>query len=114
MLNVTVAVGSLLLIFAGVLSCAGSQTSPEVAPSPGPAPQPPAEPSASPTEPESKRPELTAEACEASGGAVVGDIGDGAVHRPEYRCPSGAQPSGTIRAAEGGPIGVEGSVCCPK
>ncbi len=57
---------------------------------------------------------LTAEACEASGGTVVGDIGDGAIHRPDYRCPSGSPPSGTIRAAEGAPMAVEGSVCCPK
>jgi len=59
------------------------------------------------------RPALTAEACEASGGSVVGDIGDGAIHRPEYRCPNGAKPSGSIRAAGGGPIAIEGSVCCP-
>src|SRR6187402_1771384 len=60
------------------------------------------------------RPTLTAQACEASGGALVGDIGDGAIHRPEYRCPNGAKPSGSIRAAEGAPIAVEGSVCCPR
>jgi hypothetical protein len=59
------------------------------------------------------RPTMTAQACEASGGALVGDIGDGAIHRPEYRCPNGAKPSGSIRAAEGGPIAIEGSVCCP-
>jgi len=57
---------------------------------------------------------LTAEACEAGGGAVVGDIGDGAIHRADYRCPSGAAPRGNIRAPEGGPIAVEGSVCCPQ
>ena len=57
---------------------------------------------------------LSAEACEASGGALVGDIGDGAIHRPEYRCPNGAKPTGSIRAAEGAAIAVEGSVCCPR
>ncbi len=56
---------------------------------------------------------LTAEACQASGGSVVGDIGDGAIHRPEYRCPSGAKPSGAIRQPEGGPVAIEGAVCCP-
>lgn len=60
------------------------------------------------------RPELTAQACEASGGTVVGDIGDGAIHRDDYVCPSGKAPSGSIRAPEGGPIAIEGSVCCPR
>jgi hypothetical protein len=60
------------------------------------------------------RPELTAEACQANGGTVVGDIGDGATRRPDYRCPSGAKPVGNISAPAGGPIAIEGSVCCPK
>ncbi len=60
------------------------------------------------------RSELTAEACEAGGGTVVGDIGDGAIHRPDFRCPSGSKPSGAIRAPGAGPVAVEGSVCCPK
>jgi hypothetical protein len=60
-----------------------------------------------------KRPSLTPDACEASGGRVVGDIGDGAVHRPEYRCPSGAPQSGTIVTSDGLSIGIEGAVCCP-
>jgi hypothetical protein len=59
------------------------------------------------------RPQLTAEACEAEGGTVVGDIGDGAIHRPDYRCPeSGEAPIGTIVDDAGGPIGIEGAVCC--
>jgi hypothetical protein len=53
-----------------------------------------------------ERPSMTAEECEAQGGQVVGDIGDGAIHRPEYRCESGEAPIGSI------PLGVEGSVCC--
>jgi hypothetical protein len=56
---------------------------------------------------------LTPEACEASGGQVMGDPGNGVVHGPEYRCPSGAAPSGTILTAEGEPFGIEGAVCCP-
>lgn len=56
---------------------------------------------------------LTAEACQAAGGRVVGDIGDGAIHRPGYRCPeSGSAPLGKIGAPQGGPIAIEGSVCC--
>jgi len=62
----------------------------------------------------SARPSITAEACEANGGSVVGDIGDGAIHRPEYRCVNGARPTANIRSVEGGPIAIEGSVCCPK
>ena len=61
-----------------------------------------------------ERPSVTAQECEAGGGTVVGDIGDGAIHKPEYKCASGAAPTGSIRAAEGGPVAIEGSVCCPK
>jgi hypothetical protein len=60
-----------------------------------------------------ERPQLTAEACEAEGGTVVGDIGDGAIHRPDYRCSeSGEAPIGSIVAEAGGPIAIEGAVCC--
>jgi hypothetical protein len=60
-----------------------------------------------------QRPELTAAACESEGGTVIGDIGDGAIHRPEYRCPdSGEAPIGSVVADPGGAVAVEGSVCC--
>lgn len=52
--------------------------------------------------------------CEAQGGSVVGDIGDGATHRPDYVCPSGKPPLGNIAPPAGGPIPVEGDVCCPR
>jgi len=91
----------------GLAGCGGSQSPAETAAPPQPAPEPAAQETP-------KRPELTAEECEAGGGSVVGDIGDGATQRPDYRCPSGAEPTGNIRAAEGGPMAVEGSVCCPK
>ena len=55
---------------------------------------------------ETQRPEMSAADCEAKGGTVVGDIGDGKIHRPEFRCPSGSPPIGRIA------LGVEGSVCC--
>jgi hypothetical protein len=73
--------------------------------------QPPAgeEPPATGTE----RPALSAAQCEEQGGKVVGDIGDGAIHRPEYRCPdSGEAPIGSVTADPGGPVAIEGSVCC--
>jgi len=103
----------LLLTCVGFLGCGGSQSSPQAPTETESVPQP-TEPSASSTDDAPARHELTAEACEQSGGMVVGDIGDGAIHRPDYRCSSGAKPSGTIRAPEGGPMSVEGAVCCPK
>lgn len=63
--------------------------------------------------PASERPALTDAECQEKGGTVVGDIGDGAIHRPDYLCASGQPPLGSIRAAEGGPVAIEGAVCCP-
>ena len=67
-------------------------------------------------EPQPERSTLTSTECEAKGGQVVGDIGDGAIHRPDYRCAdSGQAPVGDIvqRPSDDGPVAVEGSVCCP-
>jgi len=77
-------------------------------------PAPPAE-SPAPAAPgaDAGRPALTTADCEAKGGQVVGDIGDGAIHRPDYTCEGGQPPIGSIKAAEDGPVAVEGSVCCP-
>ena len=83
-----------------LLSACAGQHADKPAPGPGPAATPAAT-------------ELTAKDCEAQGHTVVGDIGDGAIHHPEYLCPqTGAPPIATIVAEPGGPIGVEGSVCC--
>jgi hypothetical protein len=71
-------------------------------------PQPPQVPSTP------ERTALTQEQCEAQAGHVVGDIGDGATHRPDYRCPAGKPPLGNIVSPAGGPIATEGSVCCPR
>lgn len=98
----------LLVLLSGAVilsACGGAQV-------PADEPAPVSAPSEAPDKEES-RPTTTAEACEASGGTVVGDIGDGAIHRPEYRCASGAAPSASVRPPEGGPIAVEGAVCCP-
>ena len=84
--------------FALLAACGGS-------PTPDPA-TPPAAPPADAPPPAAERREMSPEDCAAKGGNVVGDIGDGAVHKPEYRCPSGSPPIGRI------PLGVEGSVCC--
>jgi hypothetical protein len=62
----------------------------------------------------SGRATMTAKECDASGGGVVGDIGDGATQRPNYVCASGKPPTANIVAEAGGPMGVEGAVCCPK
>ena len=60
------------------------------------------------------RPSMSAEECKAKGGTVVGDIGDGAIHRPDYKCASGGAPIGNVTPPDGGPIPIEGAVCCPK
>jgi len=90
-----------LLVSSSLLGCGGSTASGE----------PPSAPAVTGA---GERPSWTAKQCHASGGGVVGDIGDGATQRPDYVCPSGAAPSATIVAESGGPIGVEGAVCCPK
>jgi hypothetical protein len=97
-----------LALVASLAGCASTQS--PAAPAPTSAT---AETGAEPPASSAERPPLTAEDCTAQGGTVVGDIGDGAIHRPDYRCPSGAEPSGTITSSGGGPISVEGSVCCP-
>ncbi len=104
---------ALLLACAGAPACGGSQSRPEAPSTAGSVPEPSAKSSPG-GEAAPSRSAVTAEACEASGGSVVGDIGDGAIHRADYRCPSGKPPSGDIRAPAGGPMGVEGSVCCPR
>jgi len=85
------------LLFAWILTSCGG---------PPPADAPNAEPT--------KRPSLTQEECEAKGGTVTGDIGDGATQRPDYVCTSGKPPLGNVTPPKGGPVAVEGSVCCPK
>ncbi|MCA9687786.1 MAG: hypothetical protein KC457_36845 [Myxococcales bacterium] len=60
-----------------------------------------------------ERPKLSRAECEAKGARVVGDIGDGAIHRPDYVCESGEAPIATIAPGEGEPIATEGEVCCP-
>jgi hypothetical protein len=56
---------------------------------------------------------LTAAQCAAAGGEVIGDIGDGAIHSPDFRCPgSGERPLGPIAPEAGQPMAVEGAVCC--
>jgi len=58
------------------------------------------------------RPLMTRAECASIGGQVIGDIGDGAIHRPEYRCESGNPPVARITYLEGEPIAPEGEVCC--
>lgn len=98
----------LALSFALLLSAACSKSSSN----PEPATPAPSEPAAAPDA--SGRPSISKTDCEAQGGEVIGDIGDGAIHRPDYVCASGAAPLGSIAASEGDAIAVEGSVCCKK
>lgn len=55
---------------------------------------------------------MSVEECRAAGGRVVGDIGDGRVHRTDYLCENGEAPLGTIVYKDGEPIASEGAVCC--
>jgi len=57
-------------------------------------------------------PTLTSAQCAAQGGSVIGDIGDGAIYGPEYRCASGAAPIARIVYLEDDAIPTEGAVCC--
>lgn len=88
-----------------------------VACKPEPAAQPPQEePAVSeglPAANEGPEDSVTAAECTDGGGTVVGDIGDGAIFKSDYTCESnGEAPTARIKAEEGGPMGVEGSVCC--
>src|SRR5690242_15352611 len=94
-----------LLAYLSVAGCGGTQSEPAT-----PTGGAPSEPVAQPGPATSgARPSMTAQDCEAAGGTVVGDIGDGAIHRPEYVCASGVAPTGSISAPEGAPMAVEGS-----
>lgn len=84
-------------------ACGGSSSSSTAEPTPA---QTEATGSESGAPATADRPTMTDAECTAAGGTVVGDIGDGAIHRPEYRCENGQAPIGTI------PVGIEGSVCC--
>ena len=55
---------------------------------------------------------LTSDECEEKGGQEIGDIGDGAIHQPGYRCPTNGQPPLGGIFNPGGPIAIEGAVCC--
>ena len=55
---------------------------------------------------------MTRAQCSSEGGTIIGDIGDGAIHQPEYRCESGEPPIASITFLEGEPIASEGEVCC--
>lgn len=56
--------------------------------------------------------QMTSEECSEANGVVVGDIGDGRIHRSDYLCENGDIPLGAIVPSEGEPISVEGAVCC--
>ncbi|MFT6099921.1 MAG: hypothetical protein ACJAYF_002471 [Arenicella sp.] len=56
--------------------------------------------------------QMTAQECLKAGGLVVGDVGDGRVHRAGYLCDNGEVPLGTIVPTQGQPTATEGAVCC--
>ena len=56
--------------------------------------------------------QMTSQECSQAGGVVVGDIGDGRIHRSDFLCKNGDVPLGSIVASQGESTSVEGSVCC--
>jgi hypothetical protein len=95
----------------GLLLAAGCPKSPDGGDTSAPKGETP-KPDPEPAPTDDKRPELTSAECQAKGGTIVGDIGDGAIHKPDYRCENGQPPLGTIKAEGDEPVAVEGSVCC--
>src|SRR5688572_14847924 len=98
----------LLLALSATSACAVGTPAAEPGgpPTPGGGTAAPGEPGAPDVTP-AQRPVLTVDQCKAEGGAVVGDIGDGATHRDDYLCEGSKAPLGNVR------VGIEGSVCCP-
>jgi len=66
-----------------------------------------------PMEPTAERPTMTRDECTAAGGVITGDIGNGAIHRPDYVCAGNGQPPiATVVPADTEPFALEGEVCC--
>jgi len=55
---------------------------------------------------------ITLEQCRKEGGSVIGDIGDGRIHKVDFLCDSGDKPLGYIVYRANEPIPSEGAVCC--
>ena len=55
---------------------------------------------------------MSVEECGEAAGHVIGDIGDGRVHRADFVCDNGEAPLGIINYQDGEPIATEGAVCC--
>ena len=53
--------------------------------------------------------QLTSAQCQSLGGSVVGDIGNGAIFSPDYRCESNGEP---VLGRVTGTGSIEGAVCC--
>jgi hypothetical protein len=88
----------LALVLLVAAACGGRSTPPDAPPD---------------TDTPAARAELTAAQCQAQGGRVVGDIGDGATQRPDFRCPDSDQPPlANVVSGPGQPMGIEGAVCC--
>ena len=56
--------------------------------------------------------QMTYQECIQANGVVVGDIGNGQIHHPDYLCNNGEVPLGTIVPAMDEAVPTEGSVCC--
>jgi len=58
------------------------------------------------------RNEITRDECEAQGGTIVGDIGDGAIFEDDYVCKSDGLPPLANIIQSGESLAIEGEVCC--
>lgn len=62
---------------------------------------------------EASREQISRQECKKRGGEIVGDIGDGTIHKDDYICESnGEPPIAQVVPLEGEPIADEGEVCC--
>ncbi len=60
------------------------------------------------------RPALYRQDCLDAGANIIGDIGDGRIHRQDYLCPNNQPPLGTIIYSDGEAMPIEGEVCCGR
>lgn len=59
------------------------------------------------------RPTFSRQECLDAAGVIVGDIGEGAIHRDDYLCELTQQPPiADIVPIQGEQVAIEGEVCC--
>ena len=59
-----------------------------------------------------EREKMSPTVCKERGGEIIGDLGDGRIHRADFICANGQPPLGIIEFPKEGQIAIEGAVCC--